>query len=269
MTERITNWVEFWGELVARQSSIPSRSGEPKESHRATNKRWAKPDSTQTFVIAQLNAAPGSTLLDIGAGKGSWAVRLAPHARQLTAIDSSPDMIQAMHELLSAQAVTNVDVVNGSWPDVQVEPHDFSFCSHGMYGAADLLTFIRRMEQVTRRTCFMVLRAPTPDGLMAQAALRIWGHPYDSPNFQVCYNVLLQMGIFANVLWADTGMWSPWRNASLEEALTEAKRRFGLAGPTEHDEFLMDLLHRHLSLEEGEYIWPRAVRSALIYWHPA
>jgi SAM-dependent methyltransferase len=260
-----TDWIQLWSELVEAQSPNPERGGKPKDSYAATDRRWAKPDSTVDFIVTQLEAMPDATLLDIGAGKGSWAIRLSPHVRRITAVDSSPAMIQAMQENLSG-GVRNVEIIQGSWPDVQVAPHDFTLCSHAMYGSADLPAFIRRMEQATRRTCFLMLRAPSPDGVMAQAAMRIWGHPYDSPNFQVCYNALLQMGIFANVLMANTGLWTPWKNASLEEALIEVKHRFGLAGASEHDEFLMDLLRRQLTLEDGEYVWPRGVRSALVYW---
>lgn len=265
---RDTDWIQLWRELVEAPSPDPARGGKPKDSYAATDRRWAKPDSTVDFIVTQLVATPDATLLDIGAGKGSWAIRLSPHVRRITAVDSSPAMIQAMQANLSGAGVRNAEIVQGSWPDVQVAPHDFSLCSHAMYGAADLPAFIRGMEQATRRTCFLLLRAPSPDGVMAQAALRIWGHPYDSPNFQVCYNALLQMGIFANVLMANTGLWNPWKSASLEEALADIKRRFGLAGASEHDEFLIDLLRRRLTLEGGQYVWPRGVRSVLVYWNP-
>ncbi len=263
-----TDWIQLWRELVEVQSPDPERVVKPRGLHQATDRRWAKPDSTVVFITAQLEAVPNATLLDIGAGTGSWVIRLSPQAQRITAVDSSPAMIQAMRENLSSAGVNNVDIVQGSWPDVPVPQHDFSLCSHAMYASPDLPAFIRRMEQATRRTCFLMLRAPTPDGIMAQAALRIWGHPYDSPNFQICYNALLQMGIFANVLVADTGLWSPWKNASLEEALAEVKRRFGLVGASEHDAFLAALLRRSLTLEDGQYVWPRGVRSVLVYWNP-
>ncbi len=263
-----TDWIRLWRELVEAQSPDPERIVKPKGFHAATNRRWAKPDSTQEFIIAQLDSTLDGTLLDIGAGTGSWAILMSPHARRITAVDSSPAMIETMQANLSNEKITNVQIVSGAWPDVQVTPHDYSLCSHAMYASPDLPAFIRRMEQATRRTCFLMLRAPTPDGVMAQAAMRIWGHPYDSANFQVCYNALLQMGIFANVLMADTGLWSPWKNASLEEALADVKRRFGLVSASAHDEFLIDLLRRQLTLVDGQYVWPRGVRSALVYWNP-
>ncbi len=161
--------------------------------------------------------------------------------------------------------LTNVDVVQGAWPAAEVPAHDFSLCSHGMYSSPDLPAFVERMEQVTRRTCFLVLRAPSAHGVMAEAARRAWGHPYDSPNFQVAYNVLLQMGIRANVLFEQTGSWDPWTSASLDDALADVKRRLRLQ-TTEHDAFLADLLRRRLTEENGRLVWPRDTRSALVYW---
>jgi hypothetical protein len=111
------------------------------------------------------------------------------------------------------------------------------------------------------------LRAPALDNPMAEAALHIWGQPYDSPNFQVAYNALVQMGLFPNVLMEDSGYWEPWMHASLEEALHDVKRRFGLEEASEHDEFLAALLRRNLTLRNGQYVWPPGVRSALVYWN--
>ena len=266
--EKVTDWIRLWRDLVEATSEPEQDSASKAErGARKLNRRWAKADSTQDFIVAQLDATPGATLLDIGAGTGRWSMMLSPHARQITAIDSSPLMIQAIRENLRAEKIKNVRVIEGTWPHVQIEPHDFSFCSHGMYASADFPAFIQSMAQATRRACFLLIRATAPDGIMAEAAMHIWGHPYDSPNFQVAYNALLQMGIFPNVLMANTGWWEPWTSPSLEAALIEIKRRFGSSQINTHDDFLMDLLRRRLTLVENKYVWTPSVRSALIYWN--
>jgi hypothetical protein len=112
----------------------------------------------------------------------------------------------------------------------------------------------------------MLLRAPTADNMMAEIARHIWGQPHASPNFTVAYNVLLDMGIHANVLMEDSGLWEPETSASLEEALSGVKRRFGLADSVYHDGYLRDLLQQRLVFQGGVYVWPREVRSALVYW---
>jgi 2-polyprenyl-3-methyl-5-hydroxy-6-metoxy-1,4-benzoquinol methylase len=271
--EKITDWSSLWRELVEIKSHSRKRdvgadvwNARGRSFDETVKRRWAKPDSSRDFILSQLDA--DATVLDIGAGTGAWTVLLAHHVRQVTAIDLSEAMLKVMQEHLAAEGITNVKIVQGAWPDVSVEPHDFSLCSHAMYGCPDLPAFIARIIACTRRMCFLILRAPTLDGVRAEAAQHIWGHPLDSPNFIIAYNILLQMGIYANVLMEDTGLWEPRTSASLEDAFSDMKRHLGLNGNSEHDEYLMELLRRRLTwhTSRGEYVWPREVRSALVYW---
>jgi precorrin-6B methylase 2 len=273
--EKITDWTALWRELVeVKARSRPRETGpeaqvdfwrvKAREFDESVKRRWARPDSSRAFVISQLNA--NATVLDIGAGTGAWAALLARYVHKVTAVEPSPTMIEVMREKLAAEGCSNVEVIQGAWPDVVVEPHDFSLCSHAMYGYPDLPAFIRRIAAVTKRMCFLVLRAPTVDCVLAEAARHIWGQPHDSPNFTVAYNILLHMGIYPSVLMENTGLWDSRTSESLAEALRETKRHFGLDGLAEHDDFLVDLLRRRLTYQDGQYVWPRGVRSALVYW---
>lgn len=272
--QRITDWARLWQELVEAQAPRWSPQQERGDVWRAkarhfdkqVKRRWEKPDSSRAYVISQVQAHPGATLLDIGAGTGAWAMLLARHTRRVTAVEPSPAMAELLQLNLTNEDIDNVTVVHGAWPEVQVEEHDFSLCSHAVYGATDFLAFVRHMEAITRRTCFLLLRAPTPDGVMAEASMRVWGQPYDSPCFQVAYNALLQIGIFPHVLMEDTGLWKPWSHDSLADALADIKQRLRLPEASEHDGFLLDLLQRRLEQRDGQFIWPKGVRSALVFW---
>lgn len=277
--EKLTDWNSLWRELV----EIKARSRKRRESaaieeediwgKRATEfqegvkRRWSKPDSSRDFILAHVDS--DSTVLDIGAGTGAWSALLARRAKHVTAIEPSGSMIQVMRESLSSEGITNVDIIQAAWPEVSVEPHDFSLCSHAVYGYPDLPAFIRLMTACTRRTCFLLLRAPTLDGVRAEAAQHIWGQPLDSPNFTIAYNILLQMGIYASVLMENTGLWKARTSPSMEDALSSMKRFLGLNANSEHDEYLASLLKRRLTLQNGCYVWPPEVRSALVYWNPA
>jgi 2-polyprenyl-3-methyl-5-hydroxy-6-metoxy-1,4-benzoquinol methylase len=273
--EKLTNWNSLWRELVeikARTRKNKSGTGPDAdiwagralEFKEGVKRKWVRPDSSRDFILAQLDA--DSTILDIGAGTGAWSVLLSSHARHVTAIEPSSAMIQVMREDLAADNITNVSIVQGSWPEVSVEPHDYSLCSHAMYGCPDLSTFVLRMSACTRRMCFLLLRAPSLDSVRAEAAQHIWGQPLDSPNFTIAYNVLIQAGIYANVLMENTGLWKPRMSSNLEEALNHMKRFLGLGASKEHDDYLMELLRRRLVWENGKYVWPPDVRSALVYW---
>ncbi len=276
MQKRI-DWLLLWRQIVEENAKGRNDDRNFLENgdvwlERARNfdssvkKRWNRPDSSREFITGALKRLPGSTLLDIGAGTGSWSCEMSEHAGRVTALDPSSAMISVMEENIRVRGITNIDIVQGFWPDTDVAQHDFSLCSHAMYGVEDLRGFIEKMVSVTRKTCFLLLRAPLASGVMAEASMEIWGHPYDSPNFPIAYNALLQMDIHANVLMEDTGLWKPWTSKSIDEAVDYVKQKFGISSTDMHDDFLRDLLIKRLEYSDGEYVWPRGVRSSLVYW---
>lgn len=272
----MTDWLQLWNDLVNlrewryQQNETPENHDRWKsrahdfDSH--VRRRWAKPDSTRAFFVALLKAMPNSTVLDIGAGTGKWAIILAPHAKLVTAIEPSPSMIEKMQANLANEQINNIEIMQARWQDVSVTQHDISLCSHAMYGIPDFAQFIIKMQAATRHMCALLLRAPGMDGVMAEAAMKIWGHPHDSPNYHIALNALLQMGIFPNVLMEEPASWEPWTHETLDAAFVEIKQRLRLSEHTEHDEFLRDLLQRRLKFQDGKYVWPQSMRTALIFW---
>jgi len=274
-----TDWAALWRDLVQARARCRddgsvadprSQVGTDPWESRARDydervaRRWAHPDSTRAFILSRLRE--GSTVLDIGAGTGAWAAFLAPRAAWVTAVESSPAMIARLRENLSARGVTNVRVVHGGWPDVAVEPHDYALCAHAAYWYPDLPAFVRRMTDSARRACFLVLRDPRLDGIMAEASRYIRGHPMDSPNFTVARNVLLQAGIRPHVLVEHGAMREPRHSASLDDALQRLKRHFGLCRSAEHDEYFRALLRRRLVRQGDGYAWSPDGGSALLWW---
>ena len=273
--EIVTDWAALWRQLAETRywrgfnrpdsrEQVDVWRSKAREYDQRIKRRWSQRDSTRDLILSQVDA--GTTVLDVGAGTGRWSILLAQRVRRVTAVEPAPAMIELMAENLAQEGIRNVEIVQGTWPEVQVGPHDVSLCAHGMYSSPDLPAFVRALVAVTRRTCYMVLRALSADHVMAEIAQHIWGQPYDSPNFTVAYNVLLDMGIYPNVLMEDTGLWEPETHASFEKALADVKRRFRLGHSDEYDDYLLGILKRRLDARGGRYVWPRAVRSALVYW---
>ncbi len=275
--EKITDWIALWKELVENQGPFWNRKKRSKENtdkwkDRAkvfdarVRERWKKPDPHRKFLISMLSSIENPTVLDIGAGTGAWAILMSEYAKKVTAVEPSESMRKILRENLEKGGITNVEILDGSWPLKEVESHDFTLASHSVYGCEDLPGFINAMTKATRCTCFMLLRAPDHDGLMATAANRIWGHPYDSPNFQVAFNAMIQMGMFPNVLMEEKGMWPGWTSRNFDDAFERIGSRFAVERGSEHGEFLMDLLKKKLNEDNGRIHWPAELRTALLYW---
>ncbi|MCG8568037.1 MAG: class I SAM-dependent methyltransferase [Desulfobacterales bacterium] len=274
--ETLPNWARLWAELSQLQDGAFARQRQnPKDDfwkdraknfNKMVNKRWEKPDSSREFLLARLKANPGSTLLDIGAGTGKWAVFAAPHAKSVTAMEPSIPMREILEENIREKDIQNIRIHTGRWPDDEVEPHDYVLASHSMYGEEDLRGFVQKMNLIAQRGCIMVLRAPYAQSVMGLAARHVLGHPYDSPNFQVALNVLHTMDIYPDVHMEAEVIWQAWKHSSLEEALEDIKNRLNIHDRTDHDTWLMELLEQELTYDGESYVWPPGNRAALVYW---
>lgn len=68
----------------------------------------------------------GSTVLDIGAGPGSFAVPLAKQAQEVVAIEPSDQMVALMEQYASDNQLTNIKVITDKWDE------DFHLEHHGL-----------------------------------------------------------------------------------------------------------------------------------------
>lgn len=282
--DKAIHWLSLWKELSEAQQRFWDNAGPKKKAKTESaadndswkekadhfdalvRKRWEQPDSTRDFILSALRSRPGATVLDIGAGTGAWALLMARHAGRVTALEPSPAMRAVLARNAQSQGLDNIDIVDGSWPAAVIDPHDFSLASHSFYGCPDFASIIRRMNQVTRDTCMLLLRLSLSDALMARAATLVWGQPHDSPNFQVAFNALLDMGIYPNVLIETPNHWEPWSHESFEAALAELLARFNLTAQSPHAPALEQMLKQELTQRDGRWIWPNGIQSALVYW---
>lgn len=270
-----TDWLRLWRELVeeSRRLAGQRRSGRtgsqrkaPQYFDAATKRKSVRPDPLVDFTVGKLT--PESSVLDIGAGTGRWTIPMARVAKRVTALDASPQMLDILRENAAEEGCTNIDTVQARWDEIEVEPHDVVVSSHSMYGAADLAAFVRKMEGSATGLCFLAMRVPSHDGVMAELSRHVHGHGHDSPNFIIGYNAILSMGIYANVMMEP--IVSHWTNDSLEDAFGRAKRHLMLAADdSSHDDFIRQVLARRLVLRDGVYHWPDGMRSGLAWWEVA
>ena len=265
MTE--PDWQQSWRELTERARRPEEDAPERRARHAARfdsavkRKSRERPDTLLDFVLSKLK--PEYTVLDIGAGTGHFAVPFARIVRSVTAVEPSSDMADRLRNNASAEGLANIRLLGANWEEAEVDPHDVAFCSHAMYASPDFAAFVRKMEASARESCFLAMRMPAHDGLMRELSNRIYGSPYDSPNFWVGFHALYDLGIYPDVVMEP--MVRGWADDSIDEALGRARRHLSLADGR-HDDMIREALVRRLRLQDGRYHWPDGMRSALLWW---
>ncbi|MFN8525202.1 MAG: class I SAM-dependent methyltransferase [Chloroflexota bacterium] len=103
-----------------------------------------------------------STVLDVGAGAGRYALPLAQRCAGVLAIDPSLDGVQAIRRAAASQGLANVRVLQSTWESANVPVADVVLCAHTLYGIAEIEPFIQKLTQTARGHVAAVLYTESP-----------------------------------------------------------------------------------------------------------
>ena len=117
--------------------------------------RKAATDPTEDVdLLRGLGLNKTSTVIDFGAGTGTFALAIAPFCKRVIAVDVSPAMLAALTAGARLQGVTNIEIVPGgflSYAHVG-EPVDFVYSRNALHHLSDFwkVRALRRVADVLR-----------------------------------------------------------------------------------------------------------------------
>jgi SAM-dependent methyltransferase len=194
----------------------------------------------------------GDTVLDIGAGTGRHALPLAAHTRQVTALDPSAAMLGFLREDVASKGLTNIDVVEGTWPNAaeRIPQVDVVTSAHVLYPIEDVAAFLRALDAKASRYCFLnlMVRQPWFDSIELWEAVH--GEPrVPQPTYIDAVNVLHQLGCYANI----EVFWVEQRRGfdSLEDAFERFAESVAVGDDPEQRRRLNEALAARLEPMEG------------------
>jgi SAM-dependent methyltransferase len=190
------DWAAHWKRLVSereRQAGGPrSDSYWDRRAPLFASSLAGQEDVLSPVLEPYLN--PSRTLIDVGAGTGRYAVPLAARLDWVTAVEPS----QGMRELIPP--VDNMTVIASAWEDAEVATADLVLCCHVLYGIAEPVPFIEKLEASARERVFLCLRDAEPRLPSELLWEELTGRPRArQPRFQDAYNLLRQMGVAPDV----------------------------------------------------------------------
>jgi len=123
---------------------------------------------------------PGESWLDIGAGGGRYALPLALLAREVVAIEPSQGMRAVLSEGMAEHAISNIRMLESTWPMANAPVADVALISHIGYDIEAIGPFLDAMEASARRLCVAVLVAKSPPYLAEPFWPAIHGEPRET-----------------------------------------------------------------------------------------
>jgi SAM-dependent methyltransferase len=140
----------------------------------------------------------GSTVLDIGAGAGAYAIPLARVARRVIVVEPSRGQIARLMRQAKQEGLENIEVINKRWQDVdRSELETYSIVNAAYcFQMINIKEDLQKMLDVTGKTLFLVSLA---DHDFYDVYQRVFGEQKSDPDCIYLYNCLYQMGHPANI----------------------------------------------------------------------
>jgi len=269
------DWNEVWkSRTKGNRASSPGRDcARIWESREAALRFWnmCQVNFHRTeAVIRRTDITADSRILDIGAGPGTLAIPFAQKVAHVTAVEPAEGMCSVMREKMAEQGVSNIDIVQKRWEDVDVAkdlqaPYDVVIASFSL-GMADIRAAIEKMQQASSRYVYLYhFAGPTSWDLQWQELWqKLHGRAYQpGPKSDVLYNVLYQMGIYPSVSAFRLEHNQPY--ASLDEAVLALAPQ-AQAESEEQKAVLREYLRGALREENGTLVMPSSSVRVKMWW---
>ena len=271
------DWGEVWkARMVRSQASHVHGNGphwkDAEDARRYESEADKEYRQRVQETIGLLPVREGARILDIGSGPGTLTIPLSERGAIVTAVEPAPGMQQVLRERV-AETKFPVRLVEKSWeevlPDADLDgPYDITLASFSLV-MADIRAAVEKMVRVTDGEIYLVTFVEGP--LWEQMARDLWprlhGLPYyPGPKANILWNVLFQMGIYADVRVRLLG--KTYSFSSLDVACNFFARRFG-ASDASQIEAIQKYLEEKNMAADGTFLYRRESPYATIWWKTA
>jgi SAM-dependent methyltransferase len=255
------DWEANWKQIVKERASLAGTHANPgywdRRAPSFARSTHSRADEFLSVVYPYLS--PNKTLIDAGAGTGRHAVPLSERLEWVTAVEPSEGMRAEI------QPRDNMTVVASTWEDAQVAPADLVICCHVLYGIADPVPFIAKLDRSARERVFVMLRESDLPHPAAAIRKRLLGDAGPRlPRFSDLFMLLIQMGIAPDVNFVSYPIRT--RYSDLNEALVDSS---SLVGESWDEATGRSMLEELLKRDGEELVFDGGmVLSGVAHWQP-
>ncbi len=256
------DWEARWKAVVEDRATLAAGHHDPHywDRRAPTFARSTRSRADEFLQVVEPYLSPRKTLIDVGAGTGRHATPLAERLEWVTAVEPS----EGMRAQIAAR--DNMTVIASTWEDAEVAPADLVICCHVMYGIADPVPFLRKMNDAARERVFVMMREsdlPHPGAVLRTRLVGEQGARL--PRFSELFMLLVQMGMAPDVRYVRYPMVN--RYTSMEEALEDCRQ---VAGDGWDEAAAWRILEEILRPDGDELVFDGGhTLSGVAHWQPS
>ena len=266
------DWTEMWNNAIGG-SRWGQRAGMPEfwDGRVDWFEELVQQSDRAGMIMSRIEIAPDYRVLDIGAGPGTTAIPLAKNVRSVTVVEPSSGMLARLKENVSKHNLANITCLNKKWEDVEIGNgkdieaggHDVVIASHSLI-IKDIKDALVKINDAVKRNVYIFIVAGRRTEKEGSSLWSLFNRekPALRPDYIYLYNILYQLGIYANVEIIDAN--HNMRFPDLDVAVQHYKTWMNVSGADE--ERLRLYLSENL-VKENDIFWLRhTLRTAMISW---
>lgn len=197
--EQCLHWARDWHAHRARSGLEANlkRTGIPEEAFWTRYATWVdalKSDGYPGLLLDRVASLmqPGDSVLDIGAGTGTFAIPLSRIAQRVTAVEPSPALAAHLRSAAQLAAAENIAVIEKRWEDIDsvaLGSHSIVVAAHSLQ-MTDIAAAIHAMCELTSR-CLVLIH--TAGHNLAPVLQELFGIE-PGPDYRYLERILYGMG---------------------------------------------------------------------------
>ncbi|MFZ0005313.1 class I SAM-dependent methyltransferase [Methanoregula sp.] len=268
-------WREQWRKLKLAHCAVPGYGNahqfwkNRKMIDSVYMKGRKKHNSDDGARAAALAIPNGSRVLDIGTGPGTYAVPLAEHGCEVTVVEPSPVMREALAENMHEKGVRDIRIIPKRWEDVTIEELDGKFdvviASYSLT-MMDIGKALAKMQECCAGTVHLFWFLTPPAWVQVNKDLWPLLHGGEFPGEPMAdwlWQVLCEMEIHAN-LQVEV-KFPPSVYASIDDAVNDFSQRLKCSTAA-HKETVSNYFQSILRQENDGFVLGGETLGAHIWW---
>lgn len=225
------DWASYWAERLAGKVNKNWDEAAP-----GFYKRTRK-DDYNTALFDKLILDENDTVLDVGCGEGSVTVPLAKKVKKVIGIDSSPKMLEYLEKRARDNDIDNIETILKPIEEITYEEIgdvDVVVCSRSLNAIIPIEETLAELNKIANKYVFITIFGPENKKLEKDFDKRLGIQTEDFPDYNYFFNILFNMGIYANVERFDLKNYKIYD--SIEDAMNNGKFRLDLYSDSQKEE---------------------------------